>query len=131
MPPIEEKDLKKLLIDLRPVCIKWRALGIALEVQHLDIIEADNKESVERMLEKMLRQWLTSDETYWSDLARALDSPLVIQTALAKKIRDSHCPDFILPSETLRQQSPQQRREHPHPFPCDDKRKFYDLVSHV
>ena len=77
-PPIEERDLKTLLIVLLPMCGKWRVLGIALGVkrQHLDIIEADARE-VERMLERMLSQWLTSDQTYWSDLARALDSPLV------------------------------------------------------
>ena len=115
-----------------------------MQTRQLDIIEANasqSRESVERMLERMLIEWLKSGETRWSDLAAALDSgpALVSETVLAKEIRNEHCRDFNLPSEkTKRQQSPPRRREHhhrenhwEHPFRCDDRRKVYYLASHI
>ena len=122
-------------------------MALGMQTRQLDIIEANasqSRESMERMLERMLIEWLKSGETRWSDLAAALDSgpALVSETVLANEIRNEHCRDFILPSEnTIRQQSPPRRQEHhrehhrenhwEHPFRCDDRRKFYYLASHI
>ena len=130
-PPIEENDFKVLLIKLQPVCGKWREFGIALGMQpHLDIINADGQSAVEKM-ERMLSQWMTrAEETYWSDVVSALDSPIVSRTDLAIKIRDDRCPDFILPTETLRiSQRPQTPIDRTQSTSEDEgdknKRKFF------
>ena len=95
-------ESKTLVVKLHDVRAKWRELGINLEVEgpDLDAIEMNAGNSVQRMLEEMLRKWYNSAAVRtWPQVIEALDRPNIAQRRLAVQLREEHCPEYVLESE--------------------------------
>ena len=85
------KDLKTVLNDLLDVNVKWKELGLTLEIRQgkLNAIDYDKRNAGERMWET-ISFWLSgngSSPTSWRTLLAALRDPLVGERKLADDIQ--------------------------------------------
>ena len=84
-------DLAKVQSKIWDARTKWYNLELQLgvSVNTLDAIDCNNPKSCDQCFTDMIKEWLrTSDlQRTWEALAKALESPQVGQSNLAKQIR--------------------------------------------
>ena len=91
---IEERpNMKQLLRILReePIATKWYELGLELldNSSHLQVIKADNQNSVQSCCQGMFQRWLdVKHDASWSELVTALRS--IEMTTAADTISKRH-----------------------------------------
>jgi len=77
---------------VRKVAVKWKVLGIQLDVDKdtLDIIKRDNSHSCEDCCREMFEKWLeTKAEPTWNKLIKALMTPACELESVANMIKQS------------------------------------------
>ena len=76
----------------------WHSLGLALDLEkyRLDVIHIDHRKN--DCLKAMISLWLGTGNASWRALVRALASPLVGKSDLAKKIAAEHtkCEEHVV-----------------------------------
>lgn len=85
-------DLATVLNDIFPCRAKWYNLGVQLRVDvgTLDSFKAQYGDPGDQLREVM-RTWLTtSDNPTWGAMAEALESPVIGEAQLAKKLQQKH-----------------------------------------
>ena len=70
----------------------WHFLGLALDLEkyQLDVIYIDHRGNVSDCREAMISKWSDTGKASWRALVRAIASPLVEKTDLARKIAAEH-----------------------------------------
>ena len=84
---IEERPNMKQLLELlreEPIATKWYELGLELldNSSHLEVIKANNQNSVQLCCQEMFQRWLdVKPDASWSELVTALRSIKMITAA--------------------------------------------------
>ena len=90
---MKEEDLSDVQDELWDARIKWYNIGLRLGIlaPDLDVIENDGGDT-EAWFRNMLRKWLRQGKNCtWEALIKALSSPSVGQTMLAKRMQQKWC----------------------------------------
>ncbi len=83
------RDLYKATFDAR---IKWRNILLLLKIS-LDIIDSIGRkwrDSPDDCYREGLLEWLKGDERSWEDVVKALSSPIVGHSDIARTIERDH-----------------------------------------
>ena len=96
-PYSKERFIKEAVEELHEVKVKWKQIGIQLEIPQstLETIQQKCKDDPEEAFLQMINEWLKQiTEPSWSDIVEALKSRSVGKNIkLAEKIRRRKCKD--------------------------------------
>ena len=85
-------DLKKLYLVTFEARIKWRNILLILDVSPATINNISTKwqDSPDNCYREGLLEWLKGDERSWEDVVKALSSPIVGHSDIARTIERDH-----------------------------------------
>ena len=98
---VEDLEFRGLLQTLHPAATKWKNIGLELHCppEQLELIERTPRNTNDaHFLYDMLyyRQSKTEpSELTWEDICRALNSNIVGESKLARRIAKDHCPQLL------------------------------------
>ena len=91
-PCLASSDLKVVYKELFQVRVKWRRLGLELDLTPgtLDTIDQRYSDPADR-LERALLEWLNGESATWRQLVEALWSAPVSEAKLARELEEKYC----------------------------------------
>ena len=85
-------DLRNVMNELGSVMVKWFSIGVQLGISHSKLQEIGaNYQTVDRCCCEVISFWLNGNATVarsWESLAEVLESSMVGEKGLAKKLRE-------------------------------------------